>query len=403
MKIRNGFYQFCLFLSVLCIFILPTRAMAAVEIYGDFSVSLNLDKENKEFIGNPPEGDLGTYLGGNLYLSAVNEANYQYLLDLEIMGSMDEIHGNSPLGISVNQLFAQIPLADYNYLYCGRKIKEIGVSKFFNLSNRISPRYHTGYKYKRNVTPGFLELNSIVTPNRAHGLIVYFREAKNWDELNLATYVDYHRGNFSGDGYFYYEKLNDPYLGLNLSYQWGLYQFYLESIWKGKTEQTLLTDETGEQSTNFLSVERKNILSLVIGVSLSHDDWDLTLEYLRWQEGYNHTEQRKFIDYIKTYKTDVPYEPYAFSKNYLAISWALDSFFHPDLSLELSGVTSFQSLSEKLSSFNSWEFSTNLRYMLNQNSGITLHIKHLAGGKYGEFNNLSATSPSIALVLTHLF
>jgi|SRR5690554_488133 len=403
MKAGNGLKQFCLYLYVICIFVLPTRAMATVEIYGDFSVSLNLDKANKEFIGAPPGGDLGAYLGGNLYLSAVNEENYQYLLDLEIIGSMDEISGEPPLGLSVNQLYVQIPLTSYNYLYCGRKIKEIGVSNFFNLSNRISPRYLTGYKYERNVTPGFLELNSIVTPNRAHGLIMYFREVKNWDELNLATYIDYHQGNFSGDGYFYYENLNDPYLGLNLSYQWGLYQFYLESIWKGKTEQTLLIDETGDRSTDFLAVERKNMLSLVIGVSLSHDNWDLLLEYLRWQDGYNLAEQRKFIDYIKAYKTDYYYKPYAFSKNYLAISWSLDSFLHPDLTLALSGVASFQSLSGGLSSFSSWEFSTNLRYMLSQNSEITFHASCLTGGEYGEFNNLFATGPSMALVLTHLF
>ncbi len=403
MRTRNGLFQFCLFLSILCVFILPTKAMATVEIYGDYSVSLNLDQENKEYIGNPPEGDLGAYLGGNLYLSVVNEENYQYLLDLEIIGSMDEIHGEPPLGISVNQLFLQIPLANYNYLYCGRKIKEIGVSKFFNLSNRISPRYLTGYKYERNVTPGFLELNSIVTPNRAHGFIVYFRETKNWDELNLATYIDYHQGNFSGDGYFYFEKLNDPYLGLNLSYQWGFYQFYLESIWKGKTEKTLLAGETGDLSNDFLTVERKNMLSMVAGVSISHDDWDFVLEYLRWQEGYNEAEQRQFIDYIKAYKTDVYYKPYAFSKNYLAISWSLDPFFHPDLSFEFTGVTSFQSLSKRLSSFTSWEFSTNLRYMLSQNLGITFYLQCLTGGKYGEFNNLTATGPSLALVLTHLF
>ena len=122
---------------------------------------------------------------------------------------------------------------------------------------------------------------------------------------------------------------------------------------------------------------------MVAGVSISHDDWDFVLEYLRWQEGYNEAEQRQFIDYVKACKTDFTYEPYAFTKNYLVISWSLDSFFHPDLSFEVTGVTSFQSLSKRLSSFTSWEFSTNLRYMLSQNLGITFHLSVLLGEVWG--------------------
>ena len=383
---------------------LSAQPAAGMDIYGDFFTSLNYGGENKGYLGPSPAGNLGTYLGGNLYFSHMDRQFYQYVLDLRLEGSLaDAGEQIAPVNLRINQLFLQAPLSSYSFLYCGKKIKETGVSRFFNISNRISPKFLAGFDYQRNA-PGFVEVNFIRSHQLANGFILYFRGAKDWDKVSAAAYTDFSQGNFNADGYFYYEELEDPFIGVNLSYQRGVCQFYLESIWKNRAEQFVPVGDTGNPAVDFVVRDRNSLFAVVLGASLTKDDWNFSLEYLHRQEGYDRREQKDFIDYLKAYGPEgVCYTRCALLQNYLAVSWSRGSFLHPDLTVGLSGIFSFQPVREEFSQYVSWELSGSVRYMLAQNCGITLHGRYTGGGEYGEFNNLSPEQYSVALVLSYQF
>ena len=401
----------CFFLPVLVAVFLPAGVAAGMDIFGDFHTNLVYRRENKDFLLGPASGgDLGAYLRGNLYFSLMDRDLYHFMLDLQLEGTLtDRMMPDSttliaPVSLSVNQLFLQVPLSPYSFVYCGKRNKETGVSRFFHVSNRISPKFLSGFDYERNA-PGFLEGSFIRSDTLANGFILYFRGAENWDQISMAAYTDLNYGNFTADGYLYYEELKNLFFGGNLSYQWGVYQFYLESIWKGQAEQAVVVGNTGNPSDDFLVRDQNNSLSTVFGVALARDRWSLALEYLYRQEGYDREEQRNFVNYFERYRPKelTYYSRYALLRHYLAASWSRSSFFHPDLTLEFSGIVSFQPVREDFSKYAAYELSGNIRYMVSQNCALTLYGRYIIGGEYGEFNNFSPEQFSLALVLSYLF
>jgi hypothetical protein len=317
-------------------------------------------------------------------------------MDGELTNRVAEEPLIAPVSLSVNQCFLQVPFSGRSFLYGGKKMKETGVSQFFNISNRISPKFLSGFNYERNA-PGFIEANFIYSDQLTQGLLLYFREAKNWDQISAAVYTEYNFGNFYVDGYLYYEELEKPFVGVNLSYQQGFYQFYLESIWKDCSKQVIVVGDTVARR------DQKGTLSFVGGVSFVKDKWSLVLEYLHRQEGCNSEEQRDFIDYFCRQEQggEVPYSCYALLRNYLAVSCTYS--IHPELKLGLSTILSFQPVGSNFKEYAAYEFSSNLRYMLNQNCWVTFYGQYLTGGEYGEFNNLSPIRQTIGLALSYMF
>src|SRR5690554_6776198 len=110
---------FCI-ISALVVLFWWGQVAAGMDIYGDFFTGLNYVRENEEFLEPSPDGNLGAYLGGNLYFSHKDWQLYQFLLDLRLEGNMAD--RNVPVNLGINQLFLQVPLSDYSFLYCGKKI-----------------------------------------------------------------------------------------------------------------------------------------------------------------------------------------------------------------------------------------------------------------------------------------
>jgi|LFRM01.1.fsa_nt_gb hypothetical protein len=400
-KPQKAFLICCLCVAI---FLWERQAAAGMDIYGDFSTIMQYSGENKEYLGQAQKGDLGAYLDGNLYFSQIDADFYQYMLALGFEGNLAD--RNAPVAFTVKQLFLQLPLSDYAYLYCGKKSKETGASWFFNVSNRISPKFLSGFDYERTA-PGFIEASFIHSGKLAYGGLLYFRDAENWDQVNTAVYTDYNHGNFNADLCLYFEELPDPsmHIGSNLSYQYGIYQFYIESIWKEKAEQYVVVGDTGNPLVDFAARDGKSAFATVFGVSLTKEHWGLVLEYLWRQEGYNQKEQRVFIDYLKKHGPVglIHYSRCALLQNYLAVHWYRKSFIHPSLALGVSSILSFQPGEEEFSQYAAGELTGSISYMLSQNCELALYSRCLTGGMYGEFSNLSPEQSLVALVLTYQF
>jgi hypothetical protein len=133
-----------------------------------------------------------------------------------------------------------------NQLIIYKKYKEIGVSNCFNISNRISPKFYnySSYSYSENVS-GIIELDILKSGSFSYGFIMSFADARNWGELQATAFINYGIGDFNIEEYFYTEKFHNYFLGSNLTYQLGKYQFYIESIFKGKAEQKVISADTG--------------------------------------------------------------------------------------------------------------------------------------------------------------
>ncbi|HEX3045093.1 MAG TPA: hypothetical protein VHY08_10080, partial [Bacillota bacterium] len=232
----------------------------------------------------PDYKNLGTAISGDLYFQTRDENQFQYYLDLKMDGSfVNSSTAIAPVSLSVNQLYALIPFSEESYLYFGKKMKEIGVSNFFNVSNRISPKFLSNYIYSRKAL-GLVELDELPSDKFNYGLILSFQDAENWDEIQHTVYTNNRIGNFNMENYLYFQKNDDRFWGLDLSYQVGIHQFYLESVLKKHAEQKIITGNTGTLD-DFSVRDTENVPATVLGWSVSKDNFSSAVEYMYRDEG----------------------------------------------------------------------------------------------------------------------
>lgn len=360
------------------------------DIYGNFTTVFSYDKLNPDSLVAVP--NLGTFLGGNLYFQKKDENQFQYLLDLKFNGSLVNSQAESaPVNFMVNQLYILVPFSDKTFLYCGKKMKEVGVSNFFNVSNLISPKFLANYSFVRNGV-GLVELDRIQSDAFSYGFIANFQNAASWEEVQGVAFTDIRFGNFYLENYLYLQKGTGYSLGLDLTYQVGKYQLYMESLLKGRAQQRIVSGSSGNPDDDFIIREGQNAPAVVLGGSITVDNFMAALEYLYNQNGYNAAEQADFIDYFRNYPsvTSQIYNYYsrcAFTQNYLGLKLSWANFMEKEITL---GLTTLVSLQPGISfqEGTSYEVSTNLEYAFNQNLGFMFYLTYRNGGNNGEFNRL---------------
>jgi hypothetical protein len=374
-----------------------------LDIYGNFTAVFSYDKLNPDSLVAKP--NLGTFLGGNLYLQKKDENQFQYLLDLKFNGSLvDSQAETAPVAMTVNQLYILVPFSDKTFLYCGKKMKEIGVSNFFNVSNLISPKFLVNNSFTRNGV-GLVELDRIQSDGFSYGFITDFQNAANWEEIQGVAFTDIRWGNFYLEDYLYLQKSTGCSLGLDATYQMGKYQLYMESLLKGKAQQRVVSGSSGDPASDFTIREWQNTPAIVLGGSITVDNFVAALEYLYNQNGYNAKEQADFIDYFRNYPSAPQignyYSRCAFTQNYLGLKLNWANFMEKEMTLGLVTLVSLQPGSS-FQEGTSYEVSTNLEYTFNQNLDFNFYLTYRNGGDKGEFNRLY-TDLNLTLLMNYSF
>lgn len=384
-----------------------------MDIHGNFSSSFSYFASNKDSLLADGEANLSAFLGGNLYFQNRDRDLLQYYLDLSFEGSYSGSKNPltsrialAPVDLGVNQLYVMVPFSHRSFVYLGKKLKEFGVSNFFNISNQISPKYLTDYDFSRKA-PGLIEWHRIHSFNFTYGLMLNFQDARRWDETQLTAFFDSRWQDLSVEGYLYYEPDQDYAFALNSIYQWGDYQFYVESMIKGEAEQWILSDDV---SAPLKRRDLEDYLNLVLGTSVSFDDFEVSIEYLYRHEGLDKKEQEEFINYLGSLPLDVRsekvsdyYSANALLKNYLGFSFSMSSFLVNDLSFDLSTLISFQPEIDRFEDFASYRINTILGYPLTQNLGINLGYRYQGGGELGEYSRLQSHSNVCTFSLAYAF
>ncbi len=386
----------------------------AMDIHGGFSSSFSYFVLNNDSLLADNQANLSTFIGGNLYFQSRDRDLIQYYLDLSFEGSYAGSKNPStsriklaPVDLGVNQLYVMVPFSHRSFVYLGKKLKEFGVANFFNISNQISPKYMTDYDFSRKA-PGLIEWHRIHSFNFTYGLMLNFQDARRWDETQLTTFFDSRWQDLSVEGYLYYQPdQKDHALALNSIYQWGDYQFYIESILKGKAEQWILSDDL---SASLKRRALEDYLNLVLGTSVSFDDFEVSLEYLYRHEGLDQQEQEEFINYLGSVPLDVRmgtigdyYSANALLQNYLAFSFSMSPFLVNDLSFDLSTLLSFQPEIDRFEDYASYRITTKLGYALTQNLGINLGYRYQGGGEWGEYSRLQSQRSLYSFSIAYAF
>lgn len=394
--------RLAVFLLFTAVFPLTTTG-AGIDIYGELGIILAYMDKADSFTPEPGEvSNLGTNLQGNLYFSSIDKDLFHYLLALDLEGSLT---GPAKVSVGVDQFYIQMPLSQRSFLYGGKKRKEKGISHFFNVANRISPQYLSDYEYERSA-PGFIEAAFIHSHVLSHSYMLYFQDANRWEEVSAAAFVDLCLRRLTLDGFFYLEKLSDPMAGFSLSYQKGVFQYYMEALWKREAEQMIIAENSPAGPGELALRDQKNPVSAIFGIKTIRDDWSFVLEFLHRQEGCNYEEQKTFIEYIKNSGqtgSSNNHLPHNLLRNYLGVSFSMNSIKDSRLSAESVAIFSFQPDVTRFRDYASWQVLTQIGYEITQNSVLSFHIQTIEGGKYGEFNNLIPQKKSYALMLKHYF
>lgn len=363
---------------------------ASTDIYGDLSTYYDYNRQNDNSLATPyGYNDLNSV--GDLYLHTITSDQVQFFLDLKLTGCyIDSPFIQAPMDLTVNQLYLMTPVyQDKAFLYWGEKYKEIGVSYFFNISNRISPKYLNGFNYTWN--PVYLtELDVLSSDTLSYGYIRSFEGPNNLSDVLNTEFVDTRLGNLNLEGYLYEDSANQC-LGLDATYQINKYQLYLESIVKQKAEQKIITGNTGDPAVDFQPRDLNGALDFVVGYSVSNGNFSAAVEYMYRNEGYDAGEQDAFIDYLKDHPAaaalmdESDFSSDAFSKNYLGINISQAAFLVNDLSLNLAMVVSGQTDVAAYWKYMGYKMVCSLAYSLTQNLKLTINQACFFGGESSEY------------------
>lgn len=383
-----------------------------IEISGKVASSVSYNNLYYDSLLADPinHSNLLTSLTGDLYFQYINEDQFQYFLDLKFDGSLVNTQTSiAPVNLLVNQLYIIIPFSDNVFLSVGKKYKEIGVSSSFNISNRISPKFYnySSYSYSENV-PGIIEVDILKSSAFSYGFIMNFKNAQNWDDIQASVFTNYNSGNFNIEEYLYFEKFQDYFIGSNLTYQLGKYQLYTESIVKGRAEQKVITQDTGNPTNDFQVQNLRNSIGIVFGGSISINNTIASLEYMYNGEGYDGIEQAVFINYFQKYPALLSqinsfYSRCAFAKNYLAFNISTADFFHQDLTLKISTIASFPPGTDNFGDYASYELIGGLEYSFKQNVVLKSYLSYRTGGAKSEFQNFYPNNLGCFLSINYTF
>jgi hypothetical protein len=372
-----------------------------LDIYGNSTTLVSYSQLNPAPL--IPTTDWYTYLEGDIFFQKKDENQFQYLMDLKFNG--DRVNSQTETALTVNQLYMLVPFSDKTYLYFGKKTKEIGVCNFFNVCNLISPKYLVNYSYTRDGVD-LIELDQIHSDQFSYGLILDSQNIMDGDEVQGVVFTDARFGNFNLEDYLYFQKSIEGSLGLAATYQLGKYQFYTESIWKSKATHRVITGNSGTHAQDFTANKVQNTFAVVLGGSITINNFMAALEYLYNRNGYNAGEQEAFIDYFDKFPSAASqikndYNEGAFNQNYLGFKLNQKAFLISELTFGVSDLVSLQP-GNHLQDDSSSEISTNLDYTLNQNLDFIFYLTYRHGGNTGEFNRLDSNR-ELAFVINYCF
>ncbi len=384
---------------VISMLLFMVKSAFAMDISGNFLIGLQFRYENGDYPGFKEQNNFISYFSSNLTFSNMSDKLFYYLLDLNIKGDLVAQDKSADLGIE--QCYLQFSVFDFSYIYCGLKNRDMGTAHYFSVGDRLNPNHINGISQSGG-TPGLVEYFHILSGSTAYGLLAYFRDAQSYDDINLAAYLDYSKGNFSWEMYHFLEQLKNQFLFTSLAYQCGNSLFYLDAVWQRNPEQYSIIAQTGNTDNDFKRKNEKNMLATTLGISYTSKGKNLLLEYTHRQEGYNMEEQQTYLDYLQAYDGIGLnyYSLYNFARNYLVASVAWDMASLPDLNFEVAGILSFQPGDKDYSSM---QYLGKVTYQIEQNCALSLNVSHISGGKCGEFTNLAPNKSTVGVALNYHF
>lgn len=349
---------------------------AELDIYGNlgFTYSTNFYKDPPEVIPG-----LGTWAGGDLFIRGSDDQSLlQFLLDLKYDSNI-LLKDTTLSGVYANQYYVIVPVTESSFLYGGKKYKNIGVAKFFRISNR--------YGYPANL----LEYDILSSDSFNYGFVLNTLNAANWTQVQTSAFADYNVQNFNMQGYYYQEGGQRNAVAVNLTYQLGSIQMYGEAIHLSKSDQMIIGEsDQNDLSKDLVCKDLKDTTKLTAGLMMNLKNYSVTLEYCRNNQGLDQKEQDDLINYLGDTTNAVDANElfqnfhYSYSRSYLAFQFSLPKLFSNDYSFNTSIVASMPEGGGS-PKYLGYETTLNFSYNAIQNLTLNLGATYRSGGDKGEF------------------
>jgi hypothetical protein len=376
-----------------------------LETYGNLYLELADHDQNESFKKTNPTltSDLWTYTAGDLFLRGSEEDTLlQFLVDYKFEGDLQDSGHTSPTGY-FNQYYMIIPFHETTFLYCGQKYKQIGVAKFFNISNRYE---RAGYPIK------LIEYDILKSDSFNYGFVTNFKGASQWDQVQYSGFIDLSLNNFNMQAYRFNEGTRGYSVVTDLTYQAGIYQFYGEALWMSQADQKVariqdIPLKPGDTSGDSLDYRDQNSATKILaGIMINQPNYSITLEFMKNNEAYNPQERDNFISYLARHpgghQPYTDYFSYNWAQNYLGLRWYLPKLGSNECSLTNSIIASLPDEGASCD-YASYQAYSNIAYNIYQNLTVNFNITYHFGGSKGEYLNLYEDTTRYQVSLLYSF
>lgn len=359
---------------------------------GDISVNgsvgfdflyLNENSKIKEGKGENWD-DFVANINGNSFITYYTEDLFSITCDIDAAGSLKPVSNSeetniAPVDLNISQLYINFIVKDFIF-YVGKKKREIGGNGYFNVSNRISPKF-SNLGTSDNSSLGMVEVEWLLNDKVQLGSISYFTNSEDWENVSLAPYMFLSLWPFTFETYLYFEEMDRINLGYNIDTQLSDFSFYIEGILKEKSDLVKAGKDEYLKWTN----------SVIAGLSYSGVLFSASLEYLYNNEGWS------FNDFDKFYLDSKPSSP--LFKNYVVMGFGKSDIVVENLSFRLNLVNSLPELD--LDTY-SLKASASLTYSFND-LRFTGYFQKSFGGSDSEYISTGRNEYIIGLFTTFYY
>lgn len=386
-------------MAVLVVVMLPR--LVAQDFYGDLAWSLGWRSANGDFIPPSPAGDLSGYLSADLYAEFRRDDEYSFLTAVRMegpMGSGLDAYGASaasPLAFSVTQCYLVLPLDPWRLLV-GKRYREIGWTRLFNVANLVTPRAFAAYDFRKD-PPAQVELGLALGPAWLSAS-TWFTDAVDWEDVAWLVSGQVVSGPVAAEGGLYGRASGDWHAYASGSANLGTVSLYAETILDAEAVQERIVSATTD-SVVYAAAPDGPAFAAVVGLALDLAGHEFRVEYLHRSQGYSDGEAAVFLDAARTVTNATElaallsrYGRFAFRKDYAGVAYAWREFLHRDLAL---GFEAAASLPDLWSGNAAWAGSSllatiTLDWQLNQAFALSLKGGWMLGDDRGEFPAFTA-------------
>lgn len=292
-------------------------------------------------------------VNASTFITYYTDDYFSIVSEIEAIGSLKvikeaEMNNIAPIELSMSQLYMNFFIDDLIF-YIGKKAKRVGSANWFNISNRISPTY-SSFGSTNNSALGMVDIEFMKFSNLNMGLVAYFNNSENWENISIAPNLSLSLINLDMDVFIYFEELDNVVTTFNISSQLGRFHIFFE----GKVED--YTD-----------------IDLVLGTTYLSDIFSITGELL--------------------YGEDNLYGVLRFSRSNLIID---------NLSISITSLNSIPDSTEDFFDYYSMDATLSLSYLY-KDLLFTGYLGRYFGGDESEYILLDSADFTIGLFTTIYF